>query len=358
MDRQELEKILCGKVPDLSGKEIWIWGAGNTAQLYHEGFQRLRQEGFDFKGYIDKKVSQERSVFNGKPVIAPEGLTKQKDVCVLICTIREAVIKDIKSQCEALQLECYLLDEVILKLHGRKVLDCYDLLSDQRSKEIYAELAKWRVTGCESKAALKESGPYFCLERFAMEDPKEVFVDCGAYIGDSIEEYLKKKKGTFQKIIAFEPDMQNYSRLKEQVEKECGKWGLQESQFECYPYGIGERGSTGVFERYEGNDGYGSKVIEASSEEGGNLRIVALDEFLNEPYSFLKADIEGYEYQMLLGAQNGIRKHKPLLAVCIYHNAVDFYSIPLLIKEILPEYQIAVRQHLDDLSETVVYAWT
>lgn len=57
------------------------------------------------------------------------------------------------------------------------------------------------------------------------------------------------------------------------------------------------------------------------------------------------------------GAENGLRKYRPLLAVCIYHNAVDFYSIPLLIKRILPEYKLAVRHHLDDLSETVVYAW-
>lgn len=84
---------------------------------------------------------------------------------------------------------------------------------------------------------------------------------------------------------------------------------------------------------------------------------VKLDEFLTEPYSFLKADIESYEYQMLLGAEKSIRKFKPLLAVCIYHNAVDFYSIPILVKQILPEYRLAIRHHKDTLGETVLYAW-
>ena len=101
----------------------------------------------------------------------------------------------------------------------------------------------------------------------------------------------------------------------------------------------------------------GSKIVELVQGDKSNIQIVSLDEFLTEPYSFLKADIESYEYQMLLGAENGIKNYKPLLAVCIYHNAVDFYSIPLLIKRILPEYKIAIRQHLDVLTETVVYAW-
>lgn len=73
--------------------------------------------------------------------------------------------------------------------------------------------------------------------------------------------------------------------------------------------------------------------------------------------SFLKADIESYEYQMLLGAEKGIKKFRPLLAVCIYHNAVDFYSVILLIKKMVPEYHFAVRHHSENLDETVLYAW-
>ena len=100
----------------------------------------------------------------------------------------------------------------------------------------------------------------------------------------------------------------------------------------------------------------GSKFSEAVSE-GESGKIVSLDKFVKEPYTFLKADIESYEYKMLQGAREGIKKYKPLLAICIYHNAVDMYTIPLLVKKILPEYKIAIRHHLDDLSETVMYAW-
>lgn len=60
---------------------------------------------------------------------------------------------------------------------------------------------------------------------------------------------------------------------------------------------------------------------------------------------------------MLLGAEKGIKKYKPKLAVCIYHNAVDFYFIPLLIHSFVPEYKFAVRHHSYELDETVLYVW-
>lgn len=88
-----------------------------------------------------------------------------------------------------------------------------------------------------------------------------------------------------------------------------------------------------------------------------SVEVVALDRFLEEPYSFLKADIEGFEYNMLQGAQNGIMKNKPLLAICIYHNEMDLFGIQLLIHQLVPEYKFAVRHHSSTWSETVLYAY-
>lgn len=93
----------------------------------------------------------------------------------------------------------------------------------------------------------------------------------------------------------------------------------------------------------------------ASEGEVGN--IYSIDAKIAEKFDFLKADIESYEYQMLMGAKESIKKNRPLLAICIYHNAVDFYSILLLIKSIEPNYKFSIRHHANVLSETVLYAW-
>lgn len=75
------------------------------------------------------------------------------------------------------------------------------------------------------------------------------------------------------------------------------------------------------------------------------IKVVAIDDVLPEGCTFIKADIESYEYKMLLGAAQTIKKFKPRLAVCIYHNAVDFYYIPLLVKELCPDYKLMIRHH-------------
>ena len=41
--RNALKKLL-SEPPNILNKEIWIWGAGDTAQLYQEGFLRLKND--------------------------------------------------------------------------------------------------------------------------------------------------------------------------------------------------------------------------------------------------------------------------------------------------------------------------
>ena len=109
---------------------------------------------------------------------------------------------------------------------------------------------------------------------------------------------------------------------------------------------------------YKANNGLGAKISDKKNAQSAqSIKIIALDDFIKEQIDFIKVDIESYEYRMLLGSEKTIRKYKPCLAVCIYHNAVDFYSIPLLIKQMMPTANMAIRHHSNTLSETVLYVW-
>lgn len=197
---------------------------------------------------------------------------------------------------------------------------------------------------------------YFALREFSVIDENEVFIDCGAFVGDTVEQYIWNRDGVFKKMIAFEPDAGNYKALSARVERLKKEWNITDDRLLLYPYGISEKNSEGSFVSYGDNYGLGSKFIESSDGENG-CKVVALDDFVTERYTFLKADIESYEYKMLLGARKGIEKYKPLLAICIYHNAVDLYSIPRLIKSMVGEYRMAVRHHTCTLADTVLYCW-
>ena len=48
--------------------------------------------------------------------------------------------------------------------------------------------------------------------------------------------------------------------------------------------------------------------------------------------SFIKADVEGYERELLLGAEETIRRFHPKLSICTYHLPDDWKVIPGIIR--------------------------
>ena len=354
-NREAIKKLLTEEKRDFSNKHLWIWGAGDTAVLYQQGLSRLEEEGFVIEGYVDSDLKKQGNIIGTKQICEPEALYNIEDICVLICSIREEVLHSVKTELDKRKIENYFLDEMILKNHAEEVLECYDSLTDEKSKEIYAGIIKWRLTGCKTKYPIDMANDYFALENFSRSDPEEVFVDCGAYAGDTIFDYCKLKKNNFKKITSFEADPVTYQTLRQTVEKLKDRYSLLPEQIVLHNCAVADKMGKVVFSRYEPNNGEGSKIT--NYEEEGNCDVICLDEYLKEPYTFLKADIESFEYRMLQGARKSIQENKPMLAICIYHSSIDLYSVPLLVKEIVPDYKFAVRHHANDLSGTVLYAW-
>ncbi len=73
------------------------------------------------------------------------------------------------------------------------------------------------------------------------------------------------------------------------------------------------------------------------------VRIAPLDEVvfnLNLPISFIKADVEGHERDLLLGAREPICRYKPRLSICTYHLPDDWREISRIIRDFGVKYQI------------------
>lgn len=82
-------------------------------------------------------------------------------------------------------------------------------------------------------------------------------------------------------------------------------------------------------------------------DKGGKKLTVAtttLDEFVEinnlQSVDFIKADIEGAERHMLMGAKRTLRDFAPMLAICTYHLPDDKEVLEGLIKEANPKYVI------------------
>ena len=69
-------------------------------------------------------------------------------------------------------------------------------------------------------------------------------------------------------------------------------------------------------------------------------------------------DIEGAEYNALIGAEQTIKTWKPRLAICVYHKPEDILEIPALLLRMNPHYNFALRHYyISSSNETVLYAY-
>jgi len=218
------------------------------------------------------------------------------------------------------------------------------LWSDDASRCEYLAQLRWRLFGDFALPSPVEHTTYFPLELCPLTD-HEVFVDCGAYDGDSIRSFLDQPKKSFRWIYGFEPDPVNFRKL----EKAVSLFPERESiTLQCAA--VGAHNGTVTFSA-DGN--------EASYVGKGELVVncVTLDEALSgtEP-TYIKMDIEGAELDALNGARGIIQRHSPVLAICAYHVQNHPWKIPLLIQSINPNYSFFLRPHLLEGWDLVCYA--
>ena len=245
VSRKELCNTLSTNKPVFEGKKLYIWGTGNTALLYQEGLKRLEKEGFYIDGYCDNHMEKFAGgkTFCGKNVLDVETIRQKRNIYVLICTPQPEAVNAISNQLNGLGIPNIHIDEAIFKLHAEELLKCYDALEDEESKCIYATLIQCRINGRYPKELPVNRIQYFTLDQFWNQNAREVFIDCGAFVGDVIERYIWNKGGIFGKVIAFEPDRNNYQALTCRIERLKREWNLNDRDMDLRLAGVG--GTTG-----------------------------------------------------------------------------------------------------------------
>ena len=155
----------------------------------------------------------------------------------------------------------------------------------------------------------------------------------------------KKAGGGYEYIYSFEPDPNSIDSCR-QTFKDNNLKG------EVFDRGLWNENTTLSF-KADGNAA--SRISDAGQVQ---IKTTTLDEVLaGRKVTFVKLDIEGAEYNALLGAKQTIQNWHPRLAVCLYHKLWDVFEIPALILEIQPDYKFALRQYRTDLGDTILYAY-
>lgn len=226
----------------------------------------------------------------------------------------------------------------------------YQRLGDYRSKKILLNiLTYWLKTdkALISSICDKCFSQYYDFDLIHCDD-NEVFVDVGAYIGDSLIEYTNMYgRDCYKKIYCYEIVPANVEKIHKNVES------FNLKNVEVKSMGVGDK--NGIL--YLAQDGV-SSVNQLSQAGSIEIPTVAIDEDIEGPVTFIKMDIEGAEEQALMGCQKKIKEYHPKLALSAYHNHKDLWKLARIIDETDPTYRFYIRYYGYPLlpTEYVLYA--
>ncbi|MES2183560.1 MAG: FkbM family methyltransferase [Pseudomonadota bacterium] len=181
----------------------------------------------------------------------------------------------------------------------------------------------------------------YCPSIFNYTD-NETLVDGGAFTGDTISPFLKIVGGWYNRIYAFEPDSENYAELY----KALGKL----PRTYAYMKGLAAKAET---LRFSSHGSPGSHLDEQGTSE---IKVVALDETVDEAVTFFKLNVEGAEVAALEGAKRTISTHRPKIAASVDHLPDDLITIPEKIRGIESGYDIFIRHHSNEYWGAYLYA--
>jgi len=200
-----------------------------------------------------------------------------------------------------------------------RIVTLYNILIDEKSKEVYKAVLKFKLT--EDYTYLLE----------VKDDVKK--------------QYLKAVDNKFKHIYSFEPDERNFKILTKYVE------GLEKKdKIKVINAGVYYKSSVFYLQ--------GEEMAIACTNEATDrkVEVCAIDDVVKFAPTYIKMDIETFETYALLGAMESIVKYKPKLAISIYHKFDDLWNIPLLLKQWVSEYDLYIRHYECYQAETVVYA--
>ena len=360
-------------------KNIFFYGAGSKGM---QTFELLKKKGIKPVAFLDSNDNKWGKDLCGIPIESYQYAKEFEDRCILITTVYRTAIS-IKKCLIAQGETCPIIvcsnpfKSEVKTVTKKEVEACsnagmsFELLSDEKSKNIYIDWINWKITGDNLPLAVWTEGDW--LEFFSSSlvpfCDDYTFIDVGAYTGDTLMRFLSFVRGKYKKIIAFEPDSNNYACLKDFISNgriptdtiEINQVGLWSREDELTFFSASDGNA------YESSNFYVdtndiitiSRKRENRSSNTTKMKVHRLDDCLNsiEGNVILKIDALSSEFEILCGSEKLIRERKPIIIMELgtrYSNMFD--AIPF-INSINSNYTFYLRQLSNfDTSRTILIA--
>ncbi len=197
---------------------------------------------------------------------------------------------------------------------------------------------------------LFHSGLFYIQKLAGLAIRNKSIIDAGAYIGDTAKLFFQYYNPAC--VYALEPHPTTYNSLVSQI----SEWKLEDK---IIP--INSATGSGIGHMNLWGDGVGASVIKKSNiGENDSIKVPATNvDFLVKEnkidnLAMIKFDVEGNEYESILGSINSIINFKPILLISIYHTAKDFFEIKPLLESLNLGYKFLIRKISDDIFKELI----
>ena len=179
----------------------------------------------------------------------------------------------------------------------------FALWADDASRDEFVRQIEWRIRGNFGVLSGPVAHEIYFPEDLINLRADELFVDCGAYDGDTLRSLLGRPAVRGASVVAFEPDPGTYRKLEEWV---ASLPSDDQCRIELHQAAVGAVPGTLAFD---------PSGTEASSIGSGALLVdcVTLDDVLaGRTPTYIKMDIEGLEPEAIAGGSRMIAESQPI----------------------------------------------
>lgn len=336
---------------------VAIYGAGFVGTW---AAQYLKSIGAVVTHFIDRDPKKEGTFISGIKVVPPTDPTVPSGSTIYIAA-RHAV-KAVQKAMAGNNFNLISFDGYYVANNYKRFATIRDnYFEDEKSIETYNALLLAMLTGSlESCRAVMVKDMYFALPEFSGTFD-EIFLDAGAFVGDTVEQFIWENLGTFRHLYAFEPGAKQFLALQHRMQRLTKEWALNEDAVTIVNAGLAAENSRMSFTYVDDSPlrhGLETGNQEQVEDKSESIEVFSMDSFLKgKPVTFVKVDIEGMEMDFLRGGQQTIRKYKPKMALCVYHYPSHLFEIAEYVRKLVPAYQFSLRQHVPIFGDFVLYCY-
>lgn len=341
-------------------KQVIILGIGTNAKMLREIY---KQKGIEIVAYV---VSDDQNLisseYEGVPVCKMSECSEKMKNYLVVSSVRECFsakvadelqgyrfknvisVKEYKEWADILEYfyQSYFksknidINAPVLNINGSQFVNGFKLDTEGRLA-YFSEIGDIILPSYFNDYSICSEGPYELDDIGFRVEKGDVVFDCGANMG--LFSVLAINRGG--KVYGFEPTPKTREYLK-QYER------MYPNNMNIVPYALSDEvGDTKFYINSHLNGENSISNLYGTCSECITVKMQTMDNFIKcngiEKVDFIKADIEGSERYMLLGARETLKKFAPKLSICTYHLKDDPEVLENVIIQANPNYKIIHR---------------